>query len=81
MKRTRVLLPLRYVNIKSEIRGATVKTVMELNYHNPSREVALRDSTFTFPLDGPILTKFEAIIDDTAIITQVRRGENDAEDE
>ena len=73
---------MRHVDVKNEIRGATAKTHVELSYHNPSRDGDLRDSVFSFPLDeATMLTKFEAVIDDTVVYTKIKRGDNaEAED-
>ena len=78
-------MSLRQVEIKTNIRGATAKTQVELYYHNPSRDTTLRNSVFRFPLDGgkfaAMMTKFEAIIDDTVVHSEVKSFQNKVEDE
>lgn len=73
----RVLLPLRLVNIKTYVRGATALTQAELQYYNPSRVDVVRDTVFSFPIassDGLLMTKFDALIDDIQIQSVVKQG-------
>ena len=67
----KVLLPLRSVNVRTELRGATANTSVELTYYNPSETNPL-ECTYTFPLDkNTVLAKFEAIIDDRVVQTKI----------
>ena len=67
----KVLLPLRTVNVRTELRGATANTFVELTYYNPSQNSPL-ECTYTFPLDkNTVLGKFEAIIDDRVVKTKI----------
>ena len=70
-----MLLPLRSVNVRTELRGATANTSVELTYYNPSETNPL-ECTYTIPLDkNTILAKFEAIIDDRVVQTKVEEKE------
>ena len=63
------------VDIKSELRGATASTNVELTYTNPNAENAL-ECTYVFPMEKTtLLAKFEAIIDDKTVETKVMRKE------
>ena len=67
------LLPLSMVDIKSELRGATAFTNVELTYVNPSQDSAL-ECTYVFPLEKTtLLAKFEAVIDDKVVETKVMK--------
>jgi Ca-activated chloride channel family protein len=67
----KVLLPLKSIDIKSELRGANAVTNVELNYINPTSDSPL-ECTYSFPMDkNTILAKFEAIIDDRVVQTKV----------
>lgn len=71
----KVLLPLKKVDIKSELHGATAVSTIELTYINPLLDNPL-ECTYVFPLiKTTILAKFEAIIDDKVIETKVIRKE------
>ena len=66
-----LLLPLKKVGIKSELRGAFATTSVELIYVNPSKKNPL-ECQFMFPLEKTsTLVKFEAKIEDTVISTKV----------
>ena len=70
-----VLMPLSKVEIKSELRGATAITNVELTYANPNQESSL-ECTYVFPLEKTtLLAKFEAIIDDKVVETKVMKKE------
>ena len=67
----KVLLPLRSVSVRTELRGATADTSVELTYYNPSETNPL-ECTYSFPLDkNTVLAKFEAIIDDRVVKTKI----------
>ena len=71
----KVLLPLSKVDIKSELRGATAITNVELTYANPNQESPL-ECTYVFPLEKTtLLAKFEAVIDDKVVETKVMKKE------
>ena len=64
---SKIMLPLKKVDIKSEIRGPTAITNVELTYVNFMDENAV-ECTYTFPLEKTtLLAKFEAIIDDKVV--------------
>lgn len=67
----RQLVPLKKVDIKAELRGSTAVTNVELTYFNPNVENPM-ECTYVFPLEKTtILSRFEAIIDDTVVFTKV----------
>ena len=69
-----MLLPLRSVAVKAELRGATATTDVELTYLNTSD--APLECTYTFPLEKTtLLAKFEAIIDGKVVFTKVTEKE------
>lgn len=69
------LLPLKKVDVKSELRGSTAVTNVELTYLNPHGESPL-ECTYVFPLEKTtLLSKFEAVIDDRVIETRVLEKE------
>ena len=69
--KSKVLLPLKKVDVKSELRGATAITNVELTYQNPNEDSPL-ECTYVFPLEKTtLLSKFEAIIDDKVVETKV----------
>ena len=69
------MLPLRKVDVNSELRGATASTTVELVYANPSEDRPL-ECTYVFPLEkGTLLAKFEAVIDDKVVQTKVMTKE------
>ena len=60
-------MPLQAVKVRSELRGPTAVTDVELTYINPSAENPL-ECTYMFPLEKTtILSKFEAVIDGRTI--------------
>ena len=64
-------MPLKKVDVKSELRGATAITNVELTYQNPHEDSPL-ECTYVFPLEKTtLLSKFEAIIDDKVVETKV----------
>ena len=66
-----MLLPLRSVSVRTELRGATANTTVELTYYNPTENNPL-ECTYTFPFDkNTVLAKFEAIIDDRVVQTKI----------
>ena len=68
-------MPLKKVDIKSELRGATAISTIELTYVNPHKENPL-ECTYVFPLEKTtLLAKFEAVIDDRVIETKVMKKE------
>ena len=68
-------MPLQKVDIKSELRGATAITNVELTYANPNQESPL-ECTYVFPLEKTtLLAKFEAVIDDKVVETKVMKKE------
>ena len=70
-----MLIPLKRVDIKSELRGATAITNVELTYHNPSTKSAL-ECTYKFPLEKKtLLAKFEASIEDKVVVTKIIKKE------
>ena len=70
----KVLVPLQAVQVKSELRGPTAITDVELTYFNPSENPL--ECTYMFPLDKKtILSKFEATIDGKTIHTKVTEKE------
>ena len=70
-----MLLPLKKVDIKSELRGATAMSCIELTYVNPHRDNPL-ECTYVFPMEKTtLLAKFEAAIDDRNIETKIMRKE------
>ena len=67
----KVLVPLTKVDVKSELRGSTAITNVELTYKNPLEDNPL-ECTYVFPLDKTtLLAKFEAVIDDKVVETKV----------
>ena len=71
----RSLLPLRKVDIKSELRGPTAISNIELTYQNTNTESPL-ECTYVFPLEKTtLLAKFEAVIDDKVIETKIMEKE------
>ena len=65
------MLPLNKVDIKSEQRGATASTIIELTYTNPNPQNAL-ECTYMLPVEkNTLLARFEAVIDDKTIETKV----------
>ena len=67
----KVLVPLTKVDVKSELRGSTAITNVELTYQNPLDDNPL-ECTYVFPLEKTtLLAKFEAIIDDKVVETKV----------
>ena len=72
----RVLLPLKKVDVKAELRGALSDTNVELTYTNPSADNPL-ECIYTFPLEKTsVLAKFQAVIDDKVIVTKVQDKES-----
>ena len=68
----KVLIPLKKVDIKSELRGAIVVSSIELTYYNPNEEKNALECTYLLPLQKTtILNKFEAQIDGKTIETKV----------
>ena len=64
-------MPLTKIDIKSELRGATAITNVELTYRNPEQQNPL-ECTFVFPLEKTtLLAKFEATIDDKVVETKI----------
>ena len=71
----KVLLPLKSIDIKSELRGANAITNVELTYINPTSDSPL-ECTYTFPIDkNTVIAKFEAVIDDRVVQTKVMEKE------
>ena len=69
------LLPLKRVDIKSEIRGSFAVTNVELRYVNPHVDSPL-ECTYVFPVEKTtILAKFEAMIDNRVVATKVMEKE------
>ena len=67
----KVLLPLTKVDVKGEIRGATVTQNIELTYINPSADRPM-ECSYTFPIEKTsVLTNLEVAIDDRVIQTKV----------
>jgi len=63
------------VDIKAELRGSTAVTNVELTYFNPNAENPM-ECTYVFPLEKTtILSRFEAVIDDTVVFTKVTEKE------
>ena len=71
----KVLLPLKSIDIKSELRGAVAITNVELSYINPTSDNPF-ECTYSFPIDkNTVLAKFEAIIDDKVVQTKIMEKE------
>ena len=69
------LLPLKKVDIKTEIRGSFAVINVELRYVNPYVYSPL-ECTYVFPVEKTtILAKFEALIDNRVIATKVMEKE------
>jgi len=69
------LLPLNRVDVRSELRGATASTNVELTYTNPNLENTL-ECTYMLPIEATtLLAKFEAIIDSKTVETKVMKKE------
>lgn len=65
------LVPLKKVDIKAELQGSFAVANVELTYFNPNPESSM-ECTYVFPLEkSTILSRFEAIIDDTVVFTKV----------
>ena len=63
----KVLLPLQNVDVKTELRGATANTIVEMTYINANCDIPL-ECTYTFPIEkNTVLANFEATIDDRVI--------------
>ncbi len=74
-----ILVPLKSVMIKSELRGCLSTTVYELGYINPTKEIPL-ECTYTFPIDAQsVMCDFEAIIGDRKMVTRIEE-KNKAEE-
>lgn len=70
-----MLLPLKKVDVKSEIRGSFAVTNVELRYVNPHKDVPL-ECTYVFPVEkSTILAKFEAMIDNRVVVTKIMEKE------
>lgn len=69
------LLPLKKVDVKSEIRGSFAVTNVELRYVNPHKDSPL-ECTYVFPVEkSTILAKFEAMIDNRVVATKIMEKE------
>ena len=63
----KVLIPIKSVTVKSEIRGTFAKVDVELMYINTSQNSPY-ECTYTFPKEkSTILSKFTAIIGDREV--------------
>ena len=70
-----ILVPLKAVMIKSELRGCLSTTVFELSYVNPMSEVPL-ECSYTFPVDpNSVMCDFEATIGDRKMVTKIQEKE------
>ena len=70
-----VQVPLVKVDSRSEVRGSTASTNVELTYVNPSRDSPL-ECTYVVPLEkSSLLSKFEAVINDRVVETKVMKKE------
>ena len=57
------------VDSRSELRGSTASTNVELTYVNPSRDSPL-ECTYVIPIEkSTLLAKFEAVINDRVVET------------
>ena len=69
------MIPLKKVDIKSELRGPTAVSNIELTYINSYTDNPL-ECTYVLPLEkATVLAKFEAVINDRVIETKVIRKE------
>lgn len=69
------MVPLKKVDIKSELRGPIAVSSIELTYVNPHSDNSL-ECTYVLPLEKTtLLAKFEAIINDRVIETKVMKKE------
>ena len=67
-----ILVPLKSVMIKSELRGCLSTTVFELSYVNPMSENPL-ECSYTFPVDPySVMCDFEATIGDRKMVTKIQ---------
>ena len=63
------------VDTRSELRGSTASTNVELTYVNPSQDSPL-ECTYVVPIEkNTLLAKFEAVINDRVVETKVMRKE------
>ena len=68
----KILVPLKKVNVHSELRGPTATSSVELTYINTNTENPI-ECEYIFPVDNStILVKFEASIDGKTINTNVQ---------
>ena len=66
-----VLLPLKKVEIKGELRGALATTCVEMTYLNPHEDRPL-ECKYSFPLEkSTMLANLEVSIDDRVMITKI----------
>ena len=70
-----VLVPLKKVEVRSELRGAIASTTLELTYVNPGMIFPI-ECSFVFPVETSlVLVNFEASIDGRVIETRVKQNE------
>ena len=69
--RQQFLVPLARVDVKTELRGHTAYTSVEMTYVNPDPESAL-ECTYIFPVDSNhLIAKFEVEVEGKVIVAKV----------